>query len=81
MRKKKNLVNVHCRVEPLTSEKLKSWSDELGMTVGEMIDHIVKWYEDYSNNQDAELEKEVIQDQLLKLSEKINRIEQKIGIE
>ena len=81
MRKKKDLVNVHCRLEPLTSEKLKSWSDELGMTVGEMIDHIVKWYEDYSNNQDAELEKDNIQDQLLKLSEKINRIEQKIGIE
>lgn len=81
MRKKKDLVNVHCRVEPLTSEKLKAWSDELGMSVGEMIDHIVNWYEEYSNNQDALLEKEDISEQLSTLLGRIERIERKIGVE
>ena len=79
MTKKKDLYNLHCRVEHLTAEKLKAWTDELGMSVGEMIDHVVNWYEKYSNNKDAELEKDKLQETLSKLLEKVDRIEQKIG--
>ena len=79
MTKKKDLYNLHCRVEHLTAEKLKAWTDEMGMSVGEMIDHIVEWYEKYSNNQDAELEKDKLQETLSKLLEKVDRIEQKLG--
>ena len=79
MTKKKDLYNLHCRVEHLTAEKLKTWTDELGMSVGEMIDHVVNWYEKYSNNQDAELEKDNLQETLSKLLEKVDRIEQKVG--
>ena len=79
MTKKKDLYNLHCRVEHLTAEKLKAWSEELGYSVGEMIDIITKWYEEDSNNQDAELEKEIISDQLSKLLDKVERIEKKVG--
>ena len=79
MSMKKDLYNLHCRVEHLTAEKLKIWTDELGMSVGEMIDHVVNWYEKYSNNQDAELEKDKLQETLSKIMEKVDRIEQKVG--
>lgn len=79
MTKKKDLYNLHCRVEHLTADKLKAWTDEPGMSVGEMIDHVVNWYEKYSNNQDAELEKDKLQETLSKLLEKVDRIEQKVG--
>ena len=79
MTKKKDLYNLHCRVEHLTAEKLKAWSEELGYSVGELIDQIVSWYEEYINNQDAELEKEIISDQLSKLLDKVERIEKKVG--
>ena len=81
MTKKKDLYNLHCRVEHLTAEKLKDWTEELGMSVGEMIDYIVNWYEKYCNNQDAELEKETLYDQLSKLNEKLDKIGQKVGVE
>ena len=79
MTKKKDLYNLHCRVEHLTAEKLKAWSEELGYSVGEMIDIITKWYEEYSNNQDAELERLDVSDQLSTLLEKVERIEKKVG--
>ncbi len=78
MTRKKDLYNLHCRVEHLTAEKLKVWTEELGMSIGEMIDHIVEWYEKYCNDQDVELEKESISEQLSKLLEKVDRIEQKV---
>ena len=64
MSRKKNLKELHCRVEHITADKLKSWSDELGMSVGEMIDKQVEWYEEDCNYPDAELEKMTISDQL-----------------
>ena len=79
MTRKKDLYNLHCRVEHLTAEKLKAWTDELGMSVGEMIDHVVNWYEKYSNNQDVELERLDVSDQLSKLLDKVERIEKKVG--
>ncbi len=79
MTKKKDLYNLHCRVEHLTAEKLKAWSEELGYSVGEMIDIITKWYEEVSNNQDAELERLDVSDQLSTLLEKVERIEKKVG--
>lgn len=79
MTKKKDLYNLHCRVEHLTAEKLKAWSEELGYSVGEMIDIITKWYEEDSNNQDAELERLDVSDQLSTLLEKVERIEKKVG--
>ena len=80
MTKKKDLYNLHCRIEHLTAEKLKAWSEELGYSVGEMIDSIVNWYEEYCNNQDAELEKEDIYDQLSQLNEKLDKIGQKVNL-
>ena len=79
MTKKKDLYNLHCRVEHLTAEKLKAWSEELGYSVGEMIDIITKWYEEDSNNQDADLERLDVSDQLSTLLEKVERIEKKVG--
>ena len=78
MTRKKDLYNLHCRVEHLTASKLKAWTEELGMSIGEMIDYITSWYEDYSNNQDLELEREDISGKLSKLLEKVDRIEQKV---
>ena len=45
MTKKKDLYNLHCRVEHLTAEKLKAWSEELGYSMGEVIDCVVDGYE------------------------------------
>ena len=53
--------------------------EELGYSVGEMIDIITKWYEEVSNNQDAELERLDVSDQLSTLLEKVERIEKKVG--
>ena len=44
MTKKKDLYNLHCRVEHLTAEKLKAWSEELGYSMGEVIDCVVDGY-------------------------------------
>ena len=81
MTKKKDLYNLHCRIEHLTAEKLKAWSDELGLSVGELIDKLVQWHEEDALNQDAELEKATIYDQLSQLNEKLDKIGQKVGVE
>lgn len=47
MTKKKDLYNLHCRVEHLTAEKLKAWSEELGYSMGEVIDCVVDGYEGF----------------------------------
>lgn len=49
-------------------------------SVGELIDQLVKWYEEYCNNQDAELEKDTIYDQLSQLNDKLDKIGQKVGV-
>lgn len=79
MNKKKDLVNLHCRVTPLTYEKLKSWSDELGFSLGEMIDQIVDGYEHYCNTEDEWLKDADVYGILSKLIEKVEKIEQKVG--
>ena len=79
MTKKKDLYNLHCRVEHLTAEKLKAWSEELGYSMGEVIDCVVDGYEGFCNNQDEWLRNSEIYDQLSKLLEKVERIEKKVG--
>ena len=80
MTKKKDLYNLHCRVEHLTAEKLKAWSDELGYSMGEVIDCVVGGYEGFCNNQDEWLRNSDIYNQLSTLLEKMDRIEKKMGV-
>ena len=80
MTKKKDLYNLHCRVEHLTAEKLKAWSEELGYSMGEVIDCVVDGYEGFCNNQDEWLRNSDIYDQLSKLLDKVERIEKKVGV-
>ena len=79
MTKKKDLYNLHCRVKHSTAEKLKAWSEELGLSLGEEIDQIVDGYEDFCNREDEVLEKTDLHDILERLVEKVERIEKKIG--
>ena len=52
MTMKKDLYNLHCRVKHSTAERLKSYSEELGLAVGEVIDLVLEGYEEYTNSQD-----------------------------
>ena len=52
MTMKKDLYNLHCRVKHSTAERLKSYSEELGLSVGEVIDLVLEGYEEYTNSQD-----------------------------
>jgi len=79
MNKKKDLYNLHCRIENITIDKLKSWADDLGYSIGEMIDHVVEGYEDFCKSQDEWLERDDVYNALSKLNEKLDRIEKKIG--
>ena len=81
MTKKKDLYNLHCRVKHSTAEKLKAWSEELGLSIGEEIDQVVEGFEDYCNKEDEVLEKTDIHDILSMLLEKVDRIEKKVGSE
>ena len=79
MTKKKDLYNLHCRVKHSTAEKLKAWSEELGLSIGEEIDQVVEGFEDVCNKEDDVLEKMDIHNLLETLVEKVNRIEKKVG--
>ena len=79
MTKKKDLYNLHCRVKHSTAEKLKAWTSELGLSLGEGIDQVVENYEDYCNKEDEVLERTDLHDILSNLLEKIERIEKKVG--
>lgn len=37
-------VNLMCRVDPLTMESIKKLSEDCGISRGEVIDNIVRWY-------------------------------------
>lgn len=37
-------VNLMCRVDPETMEHIKRLAEDCGMSRGEVIDHIVRWY-------------------------------------
>ena len=78
MTKKKDLYNLHCRVKHSTAEKLKAWSEELGLSMGEVIDQVVENYEDYCNREDEVLERTDLHNTLEKLLEKVDRIEKKV---
>ena len=47
-------------------------------SVGELIDKVVSWYEEYNNSQDELMKKTDISDQLSKLLDKVERIEKKV---
>ena len=81
MNRKKDLVNLHIRIKPITYDKLKAWSDELGNSMGELIDSIVDGYEDSCKEQDEWLKDSNVYEQLSKLMEKIDKISQKVGAE
>ena len=70
-----------CKIKPLTYEKLKAWSDELGYSMGEVIDCVVDGYEGFCNDQDEWLRNSDVYDQLSKLLDKVERIEKKVGVE
>ena len=80
MTKKKDLYNLHCRVEHLTAEKLKAWSEELGYSMGEVIDCVVDGYEGFCNDQDEWLRNSDVCGQLSKLNNKIDKIAEKVGV-
>ena len=80
MTKKKDLYNLHCRVEHLTAEKLKAWSDKLGYSMGEVIDCVVDGYEGFCNDQDEWLRNSDVCGQLSKLNKKIDKIAEKVGV-
>lgn len=81
MNQKKDLVHLHCRVKPITYDKLKAWSDELGDSMGEMIDSIVDGYEHFCNTEDEWLKDSDVYGVLKALMEKVDRIAQKVGVE
>lgn len=39
-------VNLMCRVDPLTMELIRRLSEDCGLSRGEVIDNLVKWYID-----------------------------------
>lgn len=78
MNPKKDRQHLHVRVKPLTSEKLKAWADELGISIGETIDQIVDGYEDYCHKEDDAIEREDIHYTLERLIEKVDAISDRI---
>lgn len=81
MNRKKDLTDIHCRVRPITAEKLKALSDDLGISMGEVIDQVVDGYEHFCNTQDEWLKGADVYDALSKLIEKVDKIGQKVGVE
>ena len=79
MTMKKDLYNLHCRVKHSTAERLKSYSEELGLSVGEVIDLVLEGYEEYTNFQDELMKETDISEQLSTLLDKVERIEKKVG--
>lgn len=78
MTKKKDLEHLHVRILPITSAKLRDWSDDLGYSIGEVIDFLVKNYDEECNNQDNEIEKESIQGTLARLVKSVDELGKKI---
>lgn len=79
MNETKDLVILHCRIDPITDEKLKSWSNDLGLSIGEMIVQIVDGYEHFCNTQDEWLKDSDVYGALSQLIEKVDKIGRKLG--
>ena len=79
MSQKKDLYNLHCRIKHSTADKLKTWAEESGDSVGEMLDQVVELYEHFCNTQDEMIRDTNIYEQLSTLLEKVERIEKKVG--
>ena len=79
MTMKKDLYNLHCRVKHSTADRLKSYSEELGLSVGEVIDLALEGYEHYCNKEDELMKETDISEQLSTLVEKVEKIEKKVG--
>ena len=76
---KKDLYNLHCRVKHSTANLLKQQSEELGISVGEVVDVMIEGYVEYCNSQDEILEKTDIYGVLSNILNKVEKIEQKVG--
>ena len=74
-----DLVILRCRIDPLTNEKIKSWSNDLGLSMGEMIVQIVDGYEHFCNAQDEWLKDSNVYEVLSKLIDKVEKIEQMLS--
>lgn len=81
MPKTTDTVNLNCSIKNITAEKLESWSKDLGLSIGEVIDDVVEGYEGFANSQDEWLEKADINRTLTLLCQKIDAICTKIGVE
>lgn len=81
MNKKKDLIDIHCRIKPSTAAKLKEISEDLGFSIGEVIDQVVDGYEHFCNTQDEWLKDADVYEALSKLIDKVDKIGQKVGVE
>ena len=81
MTKKKDLEHLHVRIKHTTAGHLKEWSEELGYSIGEVIDFLVDNFVKESNKMDQELERADFSYILSNLMEKIDKIGKKVGVE
>lgn len=81
MNKKKDLIDIHCRIKPSTAAKLKELSEDLGFSMGEVIDQVVEGYEDFCKDQDEWLKDSDVYEKLSELVEKVDKIGKKVGVE
>lgn len=78
MNPKKDRLHLHVTIKPITAEKIKDWSEDLGYTYGEMIDNVVELYERFCNQQYEYLEQMRINDTLKLLIEKVDALSDRI---
>ena len=77
--KKKDLVNLHCKIRPITAATLNELSDDLGISMGEVIDQVVDGYVDFCNTQDEWLKDSDVYGVLSQLIEKVDKIGRKLS--
>ena len=79
MTKKKDLYNLHCRIKHSTAEELKNQSEEMGISMGEVIDQLLEAFLHFCHKEEVEWGQTNINDTLKTLLEKVERIEKKVG--
>lgn len=52
MNREKELQDLYAMVKTETAEKLNSWAEDLGLSLGETIDQVVAGYESFCNRQE-----------------------------
>lgn len=79
MNRKKDLANLHCKISPITVSTLKELSDDIGISMGEVIDLVVEGYKDFCNAQDEWLKDSDVYGALSQLIEKVDKIGRKVS--